>query len=322
MPIDSQGLPLDKSLEPTVVAGIDPAKKSLGPVRLGGSSEDEEDDSECCAITYGRSLVPSDDYHAMITEDYAQAKGLDVGDKIPLGLEHEFEVVALLDVSGAARIAGAEAFIPLKIAQQLLGQGDVVDTIFVSLAHNRDSESVAALARQLIGENVSVTTKGNVDAGTMALASVTRNSLLAVSGFVLFFALLLLMRNALDNVAQRVDEVGLMKAIGWRNGDVARLFVIEAVYAALFGGILGSVLGSLAGWIYGQTADLQLPASLNYYPPCSTTQAPLALRLETDPSPWIFLLGLVIALVIGSIAGLAASRRAARLDPVDALRRL
>ncbi|MDI9583483.1 MAG: ABC transporter permease [Acidobacteriota bacterium] len=320
---DSQGLPMigGKALQPTVVAGIDPSKKTIGPVRIATREEVGEDET-CCAVTKGRYLVPNDDYHAMITEDYAKAKGLTVGDYIPLGLEHKFEVVALLDVSASARIAGAEAFIPLATAQELLGQGDVVDTIFVSLAHAGGTERVGALASRLIGENVSITTESDVDAGTAALASVTRHSLLAISGFVLFFALLILVRNAMDNVAQRVDEVGLMKAIGWRNADVARLFVVEAVYAALIGGVIGSVLGSVAGWAYGRMAELELPASLTSFPPCSTTPAPLALRLSTDPQPSVFLLGLGMALLIGAIAGLAASSRAAKLDPVDALRRL
>lgn len=318
-----QGIPMvgGKPLQPTVVAGIDPSKKTIGPVRIATREEVGEDET-CCAVTKGRYLVPNDDYHVMITEDYAKAKGLDLGDMIPIGLEHKFEVIALLDVSAAARIAGAEAFVPLHTAQQLLGQGEVVDTIFVSLAHGAGSEDVARLTQQLVGENTSITTESDVDAGTAALASVTRNSLLAISGFVLLFALLILVRNALDNVVQRVNEVGLMKALGWRNADVARLFVAEAIYGALFGGVIGSLLGSIAGWAYGETAKLELPASLNSYPPCASTPAPLALPLSTDPSPAIILLGLGMALLIGAIAGLAASSRASRLDPVDALRRL
>lgn len=323
VPSDSQGLPViaGKTLQPTVVAGIDAAQRTIGPVRIANRDEVDEDES-CCAVTEGRYLATTDDYHVMVTEEYAEAKGLRLGDMIPLGLEHKFEVIALMDISGAARIAGAEVFIPLRTAQSLLGQGEVVDTIFVSLADKRHGAAVGEYARELIGENASITTEGNVDAGTAALASVTRNSLLAVSGFVLVFALLLLMRNALDNVAQRVDEVGLMKAIGWRNADVARLFVAEAAYSGAFGGLIGSGLGSVAGWLYGIRADLSLPAALASYPPCSTTPPPLALPLSTEPSFGIFLLGLGLALVIGTISGLVASRRAAGLDPVDALRRL
>jgi ABC-type lipoprotein release transport system permease subunit len=135
MPSDSQGLPMiigpdgqPKSLQPTVVAGIDPTKKTIGPVRIA-SNDDVEEGQTCCAITRGRYLVPGDDYFVMITEQYAEVHGYDLGDMIPLGPTHKFEVVALIDISGAARIAGAEAFIPLNIAQDMLGQGDVVDTI-------------------------------------------------------------------------------------------------------------------------------------------------------------------------------------------------
>ena len=323
-----------QSLEPTVVAGLDPSKKTIGPVRIKTREEVEGEDESCCAVTSGRYLVPDDDYHVMITEEYAEAKGLERDDMMPLGIEaegieHEFEIVALMDISGAARIAGAEAFIPLKTAQALLKHysgasvpGDVVSTIFISLNHKRDITAVSEYAAELIGEGVSITTEANVDAGTAALASVTRRSLLAISGFVLCFALLLLIRNALDNVAQRVDEVGVMKAIGWRNADVARLFVVEAGYAGLFGGTLGSILGSAAGWMYGNMAKLQLPSSLAASPACRVTELPLALPLATNPSIAMFALGLALALAIGTIAGLVASRRAAQLDPVEALRRL
>ncbi len=322
------------ALKPTVVAGLDPSKKTIGPVRVKSRDEVEGEDESCCAVTQGRYLVPADDYHAMITEEYAAVTGLEWDDIVPLGIEtegieHEFEIVALIDISGAARIAGAEAFIPLKTAQALLKHysgasvpSDVVSTIFISLEHKRDLAAVSTYAAELIGDSISITTEGNVDAGTAALASVTRRSLLAISGFVLCFALLLLIRNALDNVAQRVDEVGVMKAIGWRNADVARLFVVEAGYAGLFGGTLGSVLGSAAGWMYGNMAKLQLPSSLAASPGCRETGLPLALPLATDPSIGMFALGLGLALAIGTIAGLVASRRAAQLDPVEALRRL
>lgn len=319
----TQALPMvgGKALQPTMVAGVDPAKRTIGPVRIASREETPEDET-CCVVTRGRFLVPGDDYHVMVTEDYARTKGLDVGDTFKLALEHEFEVVALIDMSGAARIAGAEAFIPLQTAQELYGHGDVVATIFVSLARSRDSKAVAKYAEELIGPGVSITTEGNVEAGTAALAAVTRNTMLAVSVFVLLFALALLVRNAMDNVAQRMDEVGLMKAIGWRDADVARLFVAEAAYAGILGGILGSIIGGGVGWAYGRLADLKLPASLSYYAPCSTTEPLLTLPLTTDPTMFTFVLGMGSALFIGAVAGLAASRRAARMDPVEALRRL
>jgi ABC-type antimicrobial peptide transport system permease subunit len=113
-----------------------------------------------------------------------------------------------------------------------------------------------------------------------------------------------------------------MRAIGWRRNDVSRLFFTEE----MMGGAIGGVIGCVGGWgiafVFSQTAHLKLPSALSSFPPCSTTQPPLALPLATTPSLSVFLIGLATALFIGSVAGLVASHRAARLDPAEALRRL
>ncbi len=306
---------------PTVVAGIDPTKKQLGPVRIAPREGEDEEHAKCCAITKGRYLVSTDDYHCIVTKEYAEAKHIKVGQKIHIGPRWVFEVVGIADLSGSARIAGAEAFIPLRTAQEMLGQGKVVSTIFVALKDASKVKEVEEYIRKIIPE-ASITTSQNVEAGTAALASVTRKSLLAISVLVLIFVLLLLTRHAIDTVAERLDEVGLMKAIGWRDSDVGRMFMYEEAFAGVIGGVLGTAVGWLIAWGYGHVATLKLPPALASYPPCSSTPPPLSLPLDTSPSPDIFVIGLVVALAIGTIAGAVAARRAAKLPPAEALRRL
>ncbi len=307
---------------PTVVAGIDPRKKTLGPVRIAPREGEDGETSKCCAVVKGRFLVPSDDFHVMVTVQYAEAKGLDIGEKVHIGPHSIFEVVGIVDLSGTARIAGAEAFITLESGQQLLGQGPVASTLFVSLKDAAKAEDVQALATRLIGPEASMTTSQNVEAGTAALASVTRKSLLAVSGLVIGFVLLLLTRHAVESVTERLDEVGLMKAIGWRDAEVGRIFMCEATFSGLIGGVIGCVLGFVLAWGYGQIATLKLPPALASFPPCATTPPPLSLPLTITPAAWVFVLGLLAALLIGTLAGSAAARRAARLPPTEALRRI
>lgn len=318
---------------PTVVAGIDPTMKTIGPVRISQKTEEEKkaakkgekaekDEKTCCAISAGRYLVRDDDKAVMLTEEYAKAVGKGVGDRINLGPRDVFTIIGLVKLTGSARIAEAEAFIPLKTAQAMYGKGPIVDTIFVALKSTSSIPLVTAIVEQWIGSETSITTSQNVDAATSAVANLTRRSMLGVSALVLFFALLLILRNALSAVAERLKEVGLMRAIGWRRSDVSRLFFAEEI----IGGGIGGVLGCLAGWVlafgYSKMAHLQLPSALSSFPPCSTTQPPLALPLATTPSLSVFGIGLASALLIGSVAGLAASHRAARLDPAEALRRL
>jgi putative ABC transport system permease protein len=312
---------------PTVVAGIDPTMKTIGPLRIserlpGEEKKKEEDDKSCCAITLGRYLVRFDDRHVMLTEQYAKAVGKTVGDTIHLGPKDVFEVVGLVDLTGSARIAEAEAFIPLKTAQAMYGKGPIVDTIFVALRGARNIGLVSQVTQQWIGPETSITTSENVDSATSAVANLTRRSMFGVSGLVLLFALLLIVRNALSSVAERLAEVGLMRAIGWRRLDVSRLFVAEELFGGLIGGFAGCLLGCGLAYLYSQVAHLELPSALSSFPPCSTTEPPLALPLAAIPSAPILLIGFGAALLIGSVAGLAASHRSGRLDPAEALRRL
>ncbi len=307
---------------PTMVAGIDPTKKTLGPVRIAPREGEDEESAKCCAIKYGRYLVPNDDYYAMVTVPYMDAKHLQLGQKIFVGPDRRFEICGVVDLSGAARIAAAEVFIPLKMAQKLLGQGDVVSTIFVDVADARAIRAVQERARELIGPEVSFTTESNVDEGTAALAAVTRRSMLAVSVLVILFAMALLARSGVESVMERIAEVGLMKALGWRNADVGHLFMVEALYSGIIGGLVGCGLGWLIAWGFSVKADLKLPEALASFAPCSTTQAPLEIPLSTTPSLGLFLGGLFAALAIGALSGMMAARRAARMDPVVALRRI
>jgi putative ABC transport system permease protein len=310
------------SQHPTVVAGVDPLKKSIGPVRVqkqeGESGEDEE---SCCAITEGRYLLTTDDFHAMVTEEYAKAKNLKIGDKFHLG-PYSFEVVALLDLKSGAHISGAEAFIPLKTAQRMYDKGPVVTTIFVNLDRGSALAAVKEAAEQLIGPEAKVTSEANIGEATAALAVVTQRTLFAVSGIVLTLVLLLVAKTALSSVAERVPEIGILKATGWRDSDVSRLLTAESLYAGVIGGIVGTVVGIGLAYLYGTLVQPALPRSLVSYPECSTTPAPTALPFQAVPSGWVLLGAVVAALLIGSVSGYLASRRAAKLAPAEALRQL
>jgi putative ABC transport system permease protein len=108
------------------------------------------------------------------------------------------------------------------------------------------------------------------------------------------------------SVLQRTREIGLMKALGMRKRDIGRLFRFEAGWIGFLGGAIGSlsaiVLGSLLNpWITKQL-DLGAGNNLLIFKPIQVT-------------------GLVLALIIISVlAGWLPSRKAAKLDPIEALR--
>jgi len=303
---------------PTVVAGVDPRKKTIGPVRV---EKGDVKEGSCCAVTAGRYLVSTDDFHAMVTLEYAAAKNLKVGDKLFLG-PYSFEVVGLLDLKSGAHISGAEAFMPLPTAQKIYDQGPVTTTIFVNVRDGHAIPQVTQLARELIGADAQVTTEATIEDTTAALAVVTQKTLFAMSAIVITLVLLLVAKTALSSVAERVSEIGILKATGWRDSDVSRLLTAESIFAGLFGGVVGCAVGVGLAYLYGALAEPALPRSFVSYPECAATPPPAALPFIAAPSPLVLVGAVVTALLIGSVSGYLASRRAAQLDPAEALRQL
>lgn len=101
----------------------------------------------------------------------------------------------------------------------------------------------------------------------------------------------------LVSVTERTREIGIMKAVGARNRDVMQIFLVEAALLGAFGSLLGVPLGLVVG--YGATRYAEVTFSL----------APL----------WIGL-AVAVGVLVGVLAGLYPAWRAARVDPIDALR--
>ncbi len=108
------------------------------------------------------------------------------------------------------------------------------------------------------------------------------------------------------SVLQRTREIGLMKALGMRNRDVGRLFRFEAAWIGFLGGAIGSAVGVVLG------------IALN---PWITTKLGLGEgnKLLIFMPLQVFIL-IVVLMVISILAGWLPSRKASRLDPIEALR--
>jgi putative ABC transport system permease protein len=109
-------------------------------------------------------------------------------------------------------------------------------------------------------------------------------------------------------ILERRREIGIMKAIGASDGDVKRLFFAEA--GAM--GILGGIVGVALGWAIGQVINLGTNIYLKSqsFPPEHFWSVPL----------WLVAFAIVFSFFVSLAAGLYPAGRAARLDPVQALR--
>jgi putative ABC transport system permease protein len=108
---------------------------------------------------------------------------------------------------------------------------------------------------------------------------------------------IVIMNIMLMTVTERTREIGIRKSVGARRRDVLRQFLLESIALASLGG----ALGVLAGWGLARTIALASP-------------------LPSRVTPWSVGVALTLGTVVGLVFGVYPARRAARLDPIEALR--
>jgi putative ABC transport system permease protein len=131
-----------------------------------------------------------------------------------------------------------------------------------------------------------------------------------IAAVALLVAALGIANTMLMSVLERTREVGVMKAVGAGNGHVQMIFLVEGALIGLSGGCLGLLLGRIAAipgdsWVRSMVArDLKfdLKESLFVFP------------------PWLMITVVAFAAVVTTLAAVYPARRAARVNPVTALR--
>ena len=231
------------------------------------------------------------------------------GERSPLGevvrvAGGRFRVIGVMQPKG--QMMGFDiddiAILPVASALRLFNQDELME-IDLIYANVRETARVEAEVKRLLtvrhgDEDFSVTTQeamldvfGNVmDVITMAVGAIAGISLLVGATGILTMMWIA--------VGERTGEIGLLRALGASAGQVQAVFLAEAVALATLGGIAGIAVG------------LGLGALLRLVVPGLPVETPMRFVLA----------GLVVSFVTGVVAGVAPARRAAGLDPIEALR--
>ncbi len=138
---------------------------------------------------------------------------------------------------------------------------------------------------------------------------VLQTMLSSIGGLALLVASIGIANTMIMSVYERTREIGILKAVGASPGDIRLLFMAEASLI----GLLGGVTGAIGGWLLGLGLNEIILAYLRW------KEIPVTGTFFVVTG-WLVALALVFAMVVGLLAGLYPAARAARLDPLEALR--
>ena len=239
-------------------------------------------------------------------------------DALPVGARlGEFEIVGLLGSKGQGAFGNDQddvVFLPLTTLQRRVTGNQRLNTILVSMADGSDPERVKASLNQLLRElrklapgdddNFNVLDTKQL-ADTMAGATKVMTTLLgAVAAVSLLVGGIGIMNIMLVSVTERTREIGIRKALGAKERTILSQFVVEAATTSALGGALGIALG----YIVSMGANKVLPMFTS-----GTT-------VTVSPSFNSIAVAFGISVGIGVLFGYLPAKRAARLNPIEALR--
>ncbi len=203
--------------------------------------------------------------------------------------QDEFAVIPLGQFQ---QIFGARNRLRMSVKPRDLNQiGAAIDDVTIALRgarrlKPRESDNFAIFNSDTVLGIYRTATSGifAVLIGVVALS-------LVVGGVVIMNIMLMV-------VTERTREIGLRKALGARRADIMTQMLTESVVLSVFGGVVGTIFGAAIGILISRLTPI--PASIQ---------------------PWSIALGIGVTALVGLFFGLYPASRAARLDPIEALRR-
>jgi len=314
---------------PTVVAGMPLSSKQSGAFdgMKGNFFSGENADEAILQIEFAKELSKETDslVGKSISIRYAerQTLGDSSGGFSIVPREKQLHIIGIVETEPASGFGGfgnGRLLIPIGVAQSLRAAqiNDLRDVVRGNATTKQTYASLTVRAKSTANVDDIEAAVKKMGFGAFSLLDASKSLkiffrvldlLLGLfASLALAVATLGIVNTLVMAILERRREIGVLKALGAADSDVKKLFFVEAGVM----GFLGGVSGVIFGWLIGRTLTL----ATNIY--LKRQELP-GVKISSVPL-WLFVFGIGFAVAVSLVAGLYPASRAAKLNPVEALR--
>jgi putative ABC transport system permease protein len=281
------------------------------------------------AVLSGRKLSQSDKNSALIGNSVAYKlfrKDLKVRSSITISGQ-DFNVVGILESAGGFMSTDdTNIYVPLDVARNLMDYPDDYYSRFSArVKEGEDISAVSQLIEQTLLRSRKVSEADFAIITPDFMQGIVNNILSLMIALLGSIAAISLVVGAIGiantmymTVLEKTREIGIMKAIGAKDGDVLKIFLLESGIIGLIGGALGILLGYILGSVFLLFRNSAGGGFISEFGAPSGVQATLSISFVMTPE--IIILSLVFSFVMGILSGVIPARKAARMNTINALR--
>jgi lipoprotein-releasing system permease protein len=238
----------------------------------------------------------------------ARELGLSLGSVVhtaaPGAAPSDFRVVAIFEV-GIPPVDRSRGYVQLRAGQRALGRPGTVDRIELRLHDAERARAVASLLERSFAYDAESWQEANANSlGLLAMqesiGAMVTGAILVVGGFGILAVQIMI-------VMQKQRDIAILRAVGFRRGDILQMFLLQGVILALLGGLTGDLLAKL---VLTRLALMRVHTE-------SLVQSD---RFLVHDDPGFYLTALLFAALLGVFASVVPAWRASKVEPVDVLR--
>jgi putative ABC transport system permease protein len=252
-------------------------------------------------VVEGEFIKPDAMDKIMAEQEFASANNLSVGSDLQIG-NKIYQVAAI--VNPPLRPGKANIYMSLPGLRELVKSrltehaDNPANAVLIESKGAKYHDKAKADIAMILGQSSRISSYGCYQPGMTAMG-INENTALTITVLVVLCMLLLAMRIQYSSVIQRQFDIGVLKAIGWRNRNVVSQILAEAFFCAFAGALSGVLLALII---------------LSFLPD------ELMAGKGALSNPWILIAGLFLPLAGGLLSGFLSSLRAVQIQTSDILR--